>query len=506
MKTFTYENVGSEVMLVYELGKEEHVNGVAKGMLQSNEMEGVVSPSFLQRDDCQFFKYPITSKIPLKDYLAEEVKQTAVLQLLISIVKTVKEAEEYLLCKERFLFNTEYMFADITKNQVFLIYLPVDEYHVNVSFKELCLRLLGSMRFDMDEDVSYVAKIITGINKMRTEDLDEFLKLFHRLEEERIRRPAPSFSNSPAIDGQTDGPGCPVENEWKKPELQNLLPPQIPSEPPQTPSKKILFGKKEKEIKEKKKEKRKDSSDFVPQIAIPGREMQKPQQGEIIMDFNPETGRMAPPDIPTVSDASHKKEKIPLFAFGKKKGKAMNPEPVRMPTPLPPVGQVSYAAQDQNASLTPSEFPGQNVPAAQNSLINSAGGSSDYENHTIIFGGGKDYSSTILLGSETADKGTVFPCARITRQRTGQSMEIHKDVFHLGSASNYTDFYIGDNPAVTAAHADIFLNEGNYYISDRNSLNHTFVNGRMLAAGENVRLENGDIVLLANEAFEFMLG
>ena len=49
MDNFTYESQGTETMLVYHLGLEEHIDSFAKGMLQSNEMVGILRPSFLQR-------------------------------------------------------------------------------------------------------------------------------------------------------------------------------------------------------------------------------------------------------------------------------------------------------------------------------------------------------------------------------------------------------------------------------------------------------------------------
>ena len=47
MKTFTYENQGQETLLVYHLDEEEHLDSFAKGMLQSNEIVGILRPSFV---------------------------------------------------------------------------------------------------------------------------------------------------------------------------------------------------------------------------------------------------------------------------------------------------------------------------------------------------------------------------------------------------------------------------------------------------------------------------
>ena len=95
MSGFTYENQGSETMLVYHLGQDEHLDSFAKGMLQENEMEGILRPSFTRRDTEQYLKFPVTSKIPLKDFLQGEMEKRTVLKLCLSVVGAVQEIEEY---------------------------------------------------------------------------------------------------------------------------------------------------------------------------------------------------------------------------------------------------------------------------------------------------------------------------------------------------------------------------------------------------------------------------
>ena len=70
MSGFAYENQGAETMLVYHLNREEHLDEFSKGMLQENEIAGVIKPSFTQKDTERYIKYPVTSKIPLKDFLS----------------------------------------------------------------------------------------------------------------------------------------------------------------------------------------------------------------------------------------------------------------------------------------------------------------------------------------------------------------------------------------------------------------------------------------------------
>lgn len=44
---------------------------------------------------------------------------------------------------------------------------------------------------------------------------------------------------------------------------------------------------------------------------------------------------------------------------------------------------------------------------------------------------------------------------------------------------------------------------GNYYIQDMETTNGTYVNGAYVAKGADVMLQSGDIILIADEEFEF---
>ena len=59
------------------------------------------------------------------------------------------------------------------------------------------------------------------------------------------------------------------------------------------------------------------------------------------------------------------------------------------------------------------------------------------------------------------------------------------------------------NSAVSRNHANIIYEAGEYYIVDNDSTNHTYVNGNMIMPSEKYMLNDGDNIVLANEAFVF---
>ena len=93
------------------------------------------------------------------------------------------------------------------------------------------------------------------------------------------------------------------------------------------------------------------------------------------------------------------------------------------------------------------------------------------------------------------------PC--LTRVKTGERISINKPVFRIGKEKSYVDYFIADNTAISRSHANIHTENGEYFIEDTNSTNHTYINGNLIASNVKTKLASGDKVKLANEDFTF---
>ena len=90
--------------------------------------------------------------------------------------------------------------------------------------------------------------------------------------------------------------------------------------------------------------------------------------------------------------------------------------------------------------------------------------------------------------------------ASLTRQVTGEKIELGKPSFVLGKNPEKSDYAVADNSRV---HAVITTRNGRYYVMDQNSTNGTFINGRIIKAGQETEILPGDCLMLANEEFIF---
>ena len=93
--------------------------------------------------------------------------------------------------------------------------------------------------------------------------------------------------------------------------------------------------------------------------------------------------------------------------------------------------------------------------------------------------------------------------ASLTRQVTGEKIELGKPSFVLGKNPEKSDYAVADNTNISRVHAVITMRNGRCYVMDQNSTNGTFINGRIIKAGQETEILPGDCLMLANEEFIF---
>ena len=91
----------------------------------------------------------------------------------------------------------------------------------------------------------------------------------------------------------------------------------------------------------------------------------------------------------------------------------------------------------------------------------------------------------------------------LVRSKNQEIITIDKDEFKLGKIAG-ADYLLSDNPAVSRMHAIIHNVDNTYYICDNYSTNATYLNGERLEPGKNYLLMNGVKVRLANDEFTYI--
>lgn len=507
------EVVGSRTYLIYEVTDENEIDNFSFQMISQNKIEGLLGFSTLLKDDIQVLRYDVSSKITLGQYMDGVLRKNNILNILKSILAAMKSVQEYMLFPENLQLGLDEIYVNVSDGICSLMYLPILEKEEVFDLTAFFKGIITNIKYDNSDGNSYITNILTYLNFHQQLDVDEFYTYISDLNEtekisksvikttpekdvsqvrqERVAdvKQAPKVAQS-NIQSEVNYPEVPLdyEEEIKKNQEGNV-PVSVESIEPQKEKKKGLFGgiksSKKNNVQEKVVAESKMSSmkkervaSSKPRFAIPNAEKSTP------IGF----------DIP-----------------GQKEEPKPNVERVPAASPEKPKGNnVLYLKKNSNLTKAPVSMQRQPderpVVVPQRAEVPNFGNSTDVDfGSTVYVSVGNEDCETIILGEADAMNMSLnhgHPC--IMRVKNKQKMYLDKDVLRIGRASNYVDFYIGDNEHVGRTHADILVHEDGYYIRDNNSSNHTFVNGVEVPSGKLVKLQINDQILLGDEEFVFL--
>jgi hypothetical protein len=166
---------------------------------------------------------------------------------------------------------------------------------------------------------------------------------------------------------------------------------------------------------------------------------------------------------------------------------SFTPEPSREPAPYVP--RQAAVTPIASVSLTPPSPP--ETPKAV-----------DLSSTACLADSPLEDCETVIMGQEELAQRLS---SHLIRKRNGERITVDKAVFYLGRDAEFNDYVILDNTHVGHCHCHIVTKDGEYFIVDDNSKNHTSVNGEIIVSGVEVKLAHDFCIKLADEEFEFKL-
>lgn len=537
---FTFENQGTNTYLVYAISEDDVVDTMSLGMLTNNRIPGLAATLFTQMDATKYIKYNVSSKVSVKQFFMGPVNKKRLIGVFNGIVDAMLSSEEYMIDVNTILLDLEYIFTDVSTCETTLICLPMQ--NANMTKNDLSTffkNIMFSTQFDQTENCDHVAKIINYLNSTPVLSLVDFKGLLDNLNKAQgvtytpqpvaapVQQPqpvqpqqAPVAPQQPQTSGQGYVPNpAPVQQAPKPVASQPTPSPQanrqpVPNVPPQNakpagmnippaakaapqpkqaasngqgaPAEKPMsmmnllmhYNKENAQLYKEQKAAKKAAdaaAKAAPQPAQPKQNAPAPNAGFAI------PGQPTPaPQAMAASAPKAAPQSVPKQA-------QMAPQPAPAPkaaqSPVPAAMPVQ--PQQMNA------YPGNAMPQTQSANFGE----------TTILGGGGIGETTVLGVSAMNVEAKPF----LIRTKNNEKIPLDKPVFRIGKEKSYVDYFIGDNTAISRSHANIVSRDGEYFVVDTNSTNHTYLNGQMLASNVETKITSGAKIRLANEDFEFKI-
>lgn len=551
MKDLYYENQGTTTYLVYKIKENDQIDTMTLGMLTNNKIPGLVPTTFTQMDKDKYIKFNVSAKVSASQFLSGTVKRKQLLGMFRGITEAMVAAEDYMLDKNDICLNADYIFADVSTCDSLLICLPVkasdggsplaETAEKNEGPVEFFRNIMFTTRFDRTEDCGYVAGIMNYLNTTSVTDMRDMKQILDGLDRQTTETPltpvqgqmmaqpsGQSYSQSmqqPA--GQPFDPAQPFEQvpsfgqaqlfEQSRSDAQDMVAvgnvvPMPAGKPVQNPSgtvspkkAKSTAKKEEKSNQEKQPE---NPADNTPEMTFMYLMQHYSKENKAIYDAQKEAKKQK-------NDKKSTKTKEKPASKSDKKSQANANVGFVVPgmdgTAVPPVQPVAPQPKVRAASVQSSQPqptvtqvpPMQAQPQPTIMQTPPMQPQMPVMSETTVLVSPMIGETTVLVNGQLPGQNQMIPF--LIRRKGNEKISLNKPVFRIGKERSYADYFIGDNTAISRSHANIVSRDGEYYLIDTNSTNHTFLNGQMIQSNVETKLAHGDTIRLANEDFEFKL-
>lgn len=557
MGSFNYENQGTNTYLVYNITPDDVIDTMSLGMLANNRIHGLAPAMFTQMDTSKYIKYNVSARISASQLFQGNVNKKRLVGVFSGIIDAMLSAEDYMIDPSSILLQLDYIFVDVSTCDTVLICLPLlgtnsQQQNLGAFFKGI----MFSTQFDQTENCDYVAKIINYLNSAPTFSLPDFKQVLDGIKGTPNRQ-----QPQPQIQPQQNPP---VQREQQPAHVltaqQPVQQPQIQRPAVQQPKEQPFFQQSQQAqpvrsaapvqatpMQPVQQQKRPTQPQMqVPQTtvpqSIPGAPAQVGSQEDsislfyLLQHYNKENAARykaqkeakkqqagMPPATPQEKSKKEKKKKDvaqPNFTVpGAPQGPsfAIPGQAAPIPSGYTPAPQPQSVQQQAVQRTHQQNYPAQPAPIQQPAYQTQP--APTYQSQTMqqyaqpqttpmnfgettVLGGGTTIGETTVLG---AGAQNVQLRPHLIRSKNNERIDISKPVFRIGKERSYVDYFIGDNTAVSRSHANIVSRDGEYFIVDTNSTNHTYVNGGMILSNSETKLSHGTKIRLANEEFEFRL-
>lgn len=556
MKEFKYENQGASSFLVYQLKEEDVLDNISLNMLTSNKAKGLASTNYMQMDTQRFIRYTITGKITANQFFARPVTKQSFMGIFKGITEAMVSAEEYMLDPACILLDLNQIYTDVSTGETECICLPVENEKEQKDQREFLKSVMFQAQFENPEEGSYVTRILNYLNSIPVFSSLDFLNLLTEMEREGKKDrtpPAPAakeslqqgvaeFGNAVAnssVAGMAASffeqsslssvgalkqenvveeviPDIPVPDDIPKEERISLfyllqhynnnrakeyMAQQKQLKARKEALKKIelakkggkkksaasfnLPGGKAKTASAAPKAKKPSSGGFS--FQVPGKESGKDKPGEDL------SGIKSLPNAPVNSQgnfAGNPKVSAPV-------GAGMNI----------PKSNLSAGSGMNIPKSNPSVAKGTLQPAKPSPLFSNqqeavGNGGRNFGDTTVLHSGFRGEETSVLNYTKAPDTPKQPYLLRI---KNGERIPITGSIFRLGKEEKFVDYVIHDNEAISRSHANIISRNGQYFLQDNNSTNHSFLNGQQCVSNVELPLQDKASIRLGNEEFQFLL-
>lgn len=439
---FTQKINSNRVCLVYKIGEQDQIDNIEHKMITSNVINGLLNVTFCGINDIRYYNYDISSKITLSTYLNSPIDHKKILIIFKHLCESLINTDLYLISNKNIILDKDYIYIDLTSFNLYMVCLPVD-FNGNFDLKYFIKDLIFNIKTCDEAGTTAIRKILEYVDSIDILILHNFYDFTKSLYAEEMDLETTQCDN--------DVSSCPAISQNNK--IGKIISPSVSSK-----------ENKNRDSRDSRGGREKSNNDFlIPDVDSKEKIVSK--------KANQKHKKLSEKDVKDIK-TNNKKRTVKVYGSAKKN---------------------FFMNLKSNVSSTIDKFMkmSKKIQPPQIAI------ETEDEVEKLVFS-----ENTVFISSDNVVSNAS---PYIIRMSNDEKAYITKDIFKIGKDMNYADFVIKDNPTISRAHAEIVKVNGNYYIQDNNSKNHTYVDEDIVVGTNKIKLLHNSRFRLSNEDFMFKL-
>ena len=160
---YLIEYMGKQKYITITADENEVHDGFACNMMSEADVPGQLQLYYAPVDDKNMYKYNITDLICMEDYVTTITDPMVLANILTQIVEIYENVESYILNQEGLIYSKRFIYMDVNREKVSMIYVPIIRRSVNAeeAFRSLILDMLKNSSVELDERGEHAISCIT---------------------------------------------------------------------------------------------------------------------------------------------------------------------------------------------------------------------------------------------------------------------------------------------------------------------------------------------------------
>lgn len=180
MKTkYKIVNKKGRKLLIVNSEKNQTLNKREVEEIQNGTIRGVLPVEVEIKKKGFILTYDLTNYIPLEQYIHTIVNKKKFVEIMLQILEIFQQLTEQFYSTQNLVMELDKVVVSPATNKIYFPFIPILYYDYGITVKDFLVQLIYSTTFDNTEDISYVEKSLSILQKnmnFSRVELEEFFK------------------------------------------------------------------------------------------------------------------------------------------------------------------------------------------------------------------------------------------------------------------------------------------------------------------------------------------